>query len=173
MDADDPASGLTPVGFETGWNAYPAWSPDGRRIAFTSDWRAYDTLFDVYVANTDGSEPELTVAGPFFWVDGLKFYFQPAWSPDGNKLAMVFCTYAWHNCYPESSIAVAKADGSGLTILEESGGMSHPTWAPDGSTIAFSTTSCDGCDVSIRYMNTDGGKSKLVVANGYSPAWRP
>jgi TolB protein len=56
----------------------PAWTPDGRRIAFTSDSGALGRQFDVYAINRDGGHPtRLTFAE----------CGAPAWSPDGRKLA--------------------------------------------------------------------------------------
>ena len=51
----------------------PVWSPDGRKIAFVSNWQ-------VYVMNADGSgKRRLTHNG------GQNV--APAWSPDGRKIA--------------------------------------------------------------------------------------
>ncbi len=137
MSVDGDWANPTRVGYDRGWNAHPAWSPDGGQIAFVSDWRAFDFLFDVYVMNADGSNITTLFAGPFFSRDGQIFYFQPSWSPDGRKIAVVVCGYAWDNCYPSSSIAIANGDG--LTTLVQAGGFARPTWSPDGSTIAFSS----------------------------------
>jgi len=155
-----------------GYNAHPAWSPEGR-ITFTSDWRAFDTLFDLYVMNADGSNIQTLVQGPFFWVDGLTFYFQSAWSPDAEKLAVVVCHWAWDNCYPNSAIAILNSDGSGLHEIAQAGGYARPTWLPDGRTIAFASSSCRTCQSTIRFVRADGSAEGLVVTNGHSPAWRP
>lgn len=167
-------SGLeTRVGFDRGYNSYPAWSPDGKTIAFSSDWRAFDFLFDLYAMNADGSNIRTVMEGPFFWVDGLTFYFQPAWSPNGSQLAMVVCTWAFDNCYPNSTVVVANPDGSGRKTLVEAGGYARPTWSPDGTMIAFGVSSCRQCPGSIRYVTADGNASGLIFSNGHSPSWRP
>lgn len=159
------------VGFERGWNTHPAWSPDGMRIAFVSDWRAFDFVYDVYVMNADGSEISSLFAGPFFgpWT----YYFQPAWSADGAKIAVVVCDRSWSDCYPSSSIAIANADGSGLTTLVATSGYARPTWSPDGSTIAFSSRACGACVGELRYVSADGSKSGLIFPSGHDPSWRP
>ena len=154
-----------------GWEAYPAWSPDGRTVAFVSDYRAYDILFDLYVMNADGSGVTALLEGPFEWP--VEYYFQPAWSPDGRKLAIVVCAWAFDNCYPDATIALVNADGSGLTRLAAAGGFAKPTWSPDGRTIAFSSSPCRDCDGSIRYVPADGGAGGVIVTPGHSPAWRP
>ncbi len=64
----------------------PAWSPDGRRIAFTSmrheDW---DTLpaQDVYVIEPDNGEPEL-VTHTDGWCE------HPTWSPSGREITYLY-----------------------------------------------------------------------------------
>ena len=171
MSVDGDWTNTTRVGFDRGWNAQPAWSPDGERIAFVSDWRAFDFVYDVYAVNADGSGITTLLEGPFFWPG--TFYFQPSWSPDGAKIAVVVCAYSGENCYPSSSLAVANADGSGLRTLAQAGGLARPTWSPDGSTIAFSAQACSTCPGELRYVSIDGSRSGVIFSNGYSPAWRP
>jgi len=171
MNVDEDWSSPAHVGYDRGWTAHPAWSPDGSKIAFVSDWRAFDFVFDLYVMNADGSDIAAVVEGDF-WSAGLRVYFQPAWSPDGRKIAMVVCRFAQYDyCYPQSSVAVANADGSGLKTLVEAGGYASPTWSPDGSTIAYSSSTSP--TFSLRYITADGSKSGLIFSDGYSPSWRP
>ena len=173
MSVDGDWANPTRVGYDRGYNTHPAWSPDGGQIAFVSDWRLFDFVDDVYVMNADGSRiTSLFDAGPFFSKDS-PVYFQPSWSPDGGKIAVVVCPRAWDDCHPNSSIGIANADGSELKILAQAGGFSRPTWSPDGSTIAFSIQACRTCAGSLRYVSTDGTTSGLIFSNGHSPAWRP
>lgn len=173
MAVDGDWSNPVHVGPDQGWNAHPAWSPDGGKIAFTSDWRAYDFVYDLYTMNADGSNLTAIVEGPFFTADGPIFYYQSAWSPDGKTIAVVACPRAWDSCFPSSSVALVKADGTGLKTLAAAGGFASPTWSPDGSVIAFSSSACRGCASSIRFVTVDGGSIGPVIADAHSPAWRP
>ncbi len=58
-------------------DSFPAWSPDGRRIAFESDRDGND---EIYVMNADGS-------GVTRLTDNDAIDRSPAWSPDGRRIA--------------------------------------------------------------------------------------
>ena len=59
MDAD--GNNQTRLTFTAGFDAFPEWSPDGTKIAFTSDRAALD---DIWVIDADGSNPTRLTAGP-------------------------------------------------------------------------------------------------------------
>lgn len=67
------SDGSNPVFFTEGEN--PAWSPDGRKIAF----EYHD---QIYIINTDGSEKVNLTPYP-------ADHHAPTWSPDGRKIAFV------------------------------------------------------------------------------------
>jgi len=105
-------------------NAYPAYSPDGSRIAYMSN---ADGDFDIYVAVPDsGVRRKLTDAPG---QDG-----QPVWSPDGSRIA--FRSVRDGN----SQIYVMDADGSNPVNLSRNGFVDeHPVWSPDGARIVFAS----------------------------------
>jgi Tol biopolymer transport system component len=59
----------------------PAWSPDGRRIAFVSK-REDDKASQIYVMPVDGGEPERLTEMPLS-------VSNPKWFPDGKRIAFV------------------------------------------------------------------------------------
>lgn len=61
-------------------NFHPAFSPDGRRIAFISDRRGQN---NVWVMNADGSDPRPVLLDP------ETRFTSPAWAPDGRSLVAV------------------------------------------------------------------------------------
>lgn len=99
----------------------PAWSPDGSRLAFTSE---RDGEADIYVMQADGTgQRRLTTDGDY---DGW-----PAWSPDGTRIAFVSFR-DWNG-----EIYVIAADGTGETNLSRNDsldeGVLGVSWSADGT----------------------------------------
>ena len=151
-------------------SAYPAWSPDGSRIAFTSDRHG---SVDIYVMNADGS-------GVTRLTNDAAWSLIPAWSPDGSRIAFT------SSRGDSLEILVMRADGSGVTRL--TGGSewndASPSWSPDGSRIAFASdrdtydSDPDTYDnFQIHAMNADGsGVTRLTRNPDWDdsfPAWSP
>lgn len=88
----------------TGMESEPEWSPDGSRIVFTSRRDRAAGGFEIYVMNSDGSNPVNLTRHP-------AWDFMPTWSPDGTRLAFV------SNRDGNLEIYVMNADGTGLTRL--------------------------------------------------------
>jgi Tol biopolymer transport system component len=105
-----------------GSGADPAWSPDGKRIAFV---RVADGHTHVYVARADGT-------GATQITDGPEDDREPAWSPDARFIA--YCAvHANDHGWTLSNLSVVRPDGSALTQLTEGDRLAgRPDWARDG-----------------------------------------
>ena len=144
------------------------WSPDGRKIAFSS-LRDRD-IWEIYVMDADGSNVTRLTNNT---ADDLV----TSWSPDASKLAFASDRDGHWEVY------IMNADGSAQTALTEPpANNGSPAWSPDGKKIAF-TSDRDG-DCSPVY----GCRSKIYVMNAYGsnptkltttptadggPAWSP
>ena len=148
-----------------GYDADPSWAPGGKHIAFVSDYAAYDFVYDIYLTSTSGGSTAQLTSGFNFWPNLLQYY-EPAWSPDGGKLAMTRCPQDFYTC-DVSDVVVMNADGSGITEVAATRGMASPTWSTDGTVIAFSSGGLLGW---VRPATKERG---FIVEQGHSPAWRP
>ena len=122
-------SGVERIGGDI-WVEYPAWSPDGGKVAFMGEtWEGGDN-YEIYVMNADGSGVRRLTDTP--GSDG-----HPAWSPDGTMIAF----NSERNNPGErglgARIYVMNADGSGQRQLTETYGE-YPDSSPDGRLIVFS-----------------------------------
>ncbi len=115
----------------------PAWSPDGKRLAFT---RTVKTSSDpreqtgIWTVNADGSGERLLTSRP-----EPQHTNGPAWSPDGTLLAFERGTFDDSGQAMTSSVYTMRADGTDerpITPPDRKLG-DHPQWSPDGQTILF------------------------------------
>ena len=97
----------------------PNWSPDGSKIAFDSNRDSILGDREIYVVNAGG--PGLD-AGLTRVTNNIGDDAEPAWSPDGTKIAFD----------SQGQIFVMNPDGSGQTPRTSSGHSADPDWAPRG-----------------------------------------
>ena len=165
MKADDDGTDPTTIINRPGYDAEPAWSPDGARIAFVSDWVAYDITFDIFTSDATGSAVTQVTDG-FGYAGSLTEYHYPAWSPDGQRFAVVSCRQSFVTC-STGKISVLNADGTGLvTPLADTMGAGRLSWSPDGQFVAF------GSSGSIHWVSADGSARGVIIHDGHSPSWR-
>lgn len=103
----------------------PAWSPDGRSIAYFSD-RGGE--YQLIVASQDGKgEPKS------YKLTGAGFYSRPAWSPDGKKIAYVDNGLAAY--WIDLATGVSKKFAA--EAIHDPSGSTAPAWAPDSKWIVY------------------------------------
>jgi dipeptidyl aminopeptidase/acylaminoacyl peptidase len=149
----------------------PAWSPDGRSIAFVSKRRSeFDRTndWDIYVIDAaPGSSPRqlTTFEGPDMdpeWVSR-----PPAWSPDGKYLAYVQGGPLRLIYYAGQKLAVVPAAGGPARILTSTldRNVLSPAWSADGKSILFLLEDDRATDVA-SVPASGGGITRLTQGRG-------
>ena len=151
----------------------PAWSPDGRHIAFSRIVGAYPTFsYAIYVMGSDGSNPRNLTNHVTGRQDSA-----PAWSPDGRHIAFT----SNRGMGGTSAIYVMGSDGSNprrLTNHARDRKDTAPAWSPDGRHIAFSRTVGDypNFNYAIYVMDSDGSNPRRLTnhpGDDFGPTWSP
>ena len=137
----------------------PAWSPDGKLIAFYSSRRGND----IWTMKPDGSKPRQLTRS-----DSLDEY--PSWSPDGKRL--VFQTTR----NGDFDVYTMNRDGrSQRSLARHPGSDKWASWSPDGSHIAF-VSDRDGSE-DVFLIRPDGSGLRNVTKTPdleeSHPAWSP
>ena len=137
----------------------PAWSPDGKRIAFVG---TLDGLDQIFVMDVDGSHLQRLT-------DNNTHNNNPAWSPDGKRIAFARGKPSAYGIF------VMDADGSHVQQLTHNKKFdSDPAWSPDGKRIAFVNDPYGDSEIFV--MDADGSHVRQLThnnkQNGY-PAWSP
>jgi TolB protein len=127
----------------------PAWSPDGRRLAYNSFERGNSSIYIQEIA-TGAREAVASYRG----INGA-----PAFSPDGARLALTLS----RSGNPE--IYVMDIASKALTQVTNHWGIdTEPVWAPDGRSILF--TSDRAGKPQIYRVPATGGEAQRVTFSG-------
>jgi Tol biopolymer transport system component len=164
MDAD--GGNQTPLTDDLDTNMQPAWSPDGSTIVFVSN---RDGNLELYRIDPDGSDLARITNTPGVHEEN------PDWSPDGSRIAYDSCDAPTYPCPGSANYDVFTIDPDGtdkVRLTTDTGIDANPSWAPDGTKIAFR---CDRPFTQICVMDSDGSDEVSLTPGqfwgGVDPDW--
>ncbi len=146
-----------------GQNYYPDFSPDGKRIAYDSNWKDPRGASAIWLMDSDGgNKKDISVHGTGEWRD-------PCWSPDGEKII--------HFRYigiVTSEVFVMDSTGNNEAILTTNDKQdTAPASSPDGTMIAWASKILGNGYPDIWLMNSDGTDQRCLVSRAKNPDWSP
>ena len=145
-----------------------SWSPDGTKLVLAKTFYqgqcpmgidSIPTFQQIFTIGVDGTNQRPITDGGRTGRD-----MEPAWSPDGGRIAFV----RELSLVPFVGLNVMSPDGSSRRVLDERG-MGSPDWSPDGARIAYECAGTSGQELCV--YTEGGGIRRLGV--GSTPAWSP
>lgn len=139
------------IEFETGevtWLSLDV-SPDGKTLVI-------EALGDLYLLPSEGGSAKPLTAGTMF-------DFQPAWSPDGKRIAFI------SDRSGNEELWIIGTDGKGAKKLSHGSDMSafaSPTWSPDSQHVVVSQTTSSQRTFELWAYHIDGGKGVQITERG-------
>ncbi len=174
----------------------PAWSPDGRRLAFV---RRDESFSDLYVLNTQtGQATQVTANGSQLqkrtqeYVHQIIWAAKPTWSPDGKEIVFLSqkdpatgegaqpAIYEYPlSLYRYKTRLIGSREPTNADMLgvgQDGADILTPTWSPDGRYLAYVLAPRDEKPRSIMLYDfqTEQAQPFPGIPDGaYDPAWSP
>lgn len=136
-----------------GLDCDPAWSPDGKTIAFIRDFGNY--YCSIYLIDTNGRKLRPVKTGI-----GAQ---NPEWSPDSKWIV-----FDWN-----SQIYKIKINGDSLTLLTTADCNYYPSFSPDGQWIIYSHYLNNNYGQAGVWIMKSDGSQQHRISDGDYPAWHP
>ncbi len=147
---------LTRLTFTGGLNIFPTWTPDGKRIAFSSNRQG---ALNLYWQRADGSGglERLTISA--------HLQFPLSWSPNGQLLG-------FQEVDSEGTIWVLRlSDRRTRSFLQATAYEGAPQFSPDGRWMAYVSNESGRFEVYVQPYPGPGGKYQISTDGGSEPVW--
>jgi tricorn protease len=139
---------------------YPAWSPDGKQVAFISDKSGEE---EIWLVAQDGSTPPVQISS------GSKAQrYSPLWSSDGKKIA-------FSDSDGKVWVLNVATKQTQLVIDAPNGLIRDYDWSPKGNFLAYSMQNPNGMSAIYIWNSSDNKNTRVtpIMFDSGSPAWDP
>ncbi|MBI3049747.1 MAG: serine/threonine-protein kinase [Acidobacteria bacterium] len=151
---------LTRLTFDPGWDRMPVWTPDGRRVAFSSQRAGGDNLF-WQAADGTGPVERLT--------ESPNAQFPTSFLPDGTRLV-----FREGMANGASDIGVLTLEGERRTtpLMQTASAEWNPDISPNGRWIGYQSNDSGRDEIYVRpFPNVDAGRWQVSTGGGTRPLW--
>jgi serine/threonine-protein kinase len=153
---DIPRDSFTRLTFE-GSNEWPAWTPDGRRIAYASNKPRVP--WDLFWKSADGSAAEEQLLAK----DEIQY---PAvFAPEGTLLFADLSPRGW------DIGALVPGRAGPRTVLASPANERDPSVSPDGRWLAYASDESGRGEIYVQSLAAVAGKWQLSIGGGTEPVW--
>jgi Tol biopolymer transport system component len=170
----DGTGGVQLTHEENVFHGDPAWSPNGKVLAFEADAGNQPAGAGIYLMDAaTGTVLSRVTKNPFGSFDS-----EARWSPDGQWIAFIRNKKFLRNTQVKT-LFVVRPDGTGLRQLTTWGlNADNPDWSPDGSQIVFATKAEVPAASGIWTVHPDGSRLTALIKthapeNFHYPKWSP
>jgi eukaryotic-like serine/threonine-protein kinase len=152
---------LTPFTFEGTLNQPPAWTPDGKRIAFRSNKEGTRTNIFWQLADGSGGLERLRTS---------EFAAIPrSFSPDGQLLAF----FEFNPATAQDIWVLRLNDRQARPFLQTKFNETDPAFSPDGHWLAYRSDKSGRPEIYVQPYPGPGGEWQISTAGGMEPVWNP
>ncbi|MFI5113785.1 MAG: protein kinase [Terriglobales bacterium] len=155
------AQGLatTRLTFDPSFNSDPIWSPDGKKILFSSNRRGG---FRLYLKSADGFGSEEEVADLGSLAQGANVW---DWSRDGKYVLVRKTNELW-------SLSLSLPERVAKPLLQTEWTVRNAQFSPDGRWIAYASNETGSWEIYVSPFPSINGKWQVSNGGGQEPRWR-
>ena len=141
-------------------DAFPFWSPDGERIAYTSLDPATGNM-TIRVMAADGTAGANLIPG-----ESRDFFITDPWSPDGRKILFISDRSGSYDLWvmnADGTGPVQVTDGINVVLWPHGSPGYEAEWSPDGKMIAYTSCLFGGVDIGETTADEHGGRASMNI----------